>query len=72
MLQNWVPEVAGVNSVREYLFVGLLLLAGFIVIKWNLRDAKTHRWNVSDDKNRIGFALLSLVFIAGSIVLLWH
>lgn len=58
--------------MRVYLFGILVVLAACIVIKWQLRDPKTNRWKVSDDKNRIGFALLSLVFIAASIILLWR
>lgn len=55
--------------MRDYLFWGLLLLGTFIQIKWNLWDTKAHRWELSDDKNRVGFALFSLVFIAAALVL---
>ncbi|MCY1224487.1 hypothetical protein D9M68_524860 [compost metagenome] len=57
--------------MRGYLFGILLLLAAFIVIKWELRDPETNRWKVSAGENRIGFALLSLVFIAASVLLFW-
>lgn len=55
--------------MRDYLFWGLLLLGTFIQIKWNLRDTKAHRRELSDDKNSVGFALFSLVFIAAALVL---
>lgn len=38
---------------------------------WQLRDPATNGWRLASGENRIGFALLSLVFIAASVLLFW-
>lgn len=56
--------------MRGYLFGILVVLAAFIVSKCELRDRERNRWRLSSGENRIGFALLSAIFIAASALLL--
>lgn len=57
--------------MRNFLFVAFLISVPIIIMKWNLIDAKTHRWNLSDSTTRVGFTLLSLVFLLSLVLLFW-
>ncbi len=58
--------------MREYLIIALFISVPIIVMKWNLIDAKMHRWNLSDNKNRVGVALFSLVFLLFVALTMWR
>lgn len=47
-----------------YVFLMLIVLGIFIAWKWDLTDPATWRPSESNEENRLGFALFSLVFIA--------
>ena len=49
--------------MRTYVFYALMAAAAFIRWKWKLVDPNTHRPKDSNDENRVGYALLSFVFI---------
>ena len=57
--------------MRNFLFIALLISVPIIIMKWNLVDAKAHRWNRSDSNTRVGFTLLSLVFLLFFALLIW-
>lgn len=57
--------------MRNYLLLAILISVLLIVMKWNLVDTKTHRWILSDRKNRAGFGLLSLAIFLFFALLIW-
>lgn len=53
--------------MRTYVFYALMAAAAFISWKWKLVDPNSHRLKASNDENRVGYALLSFVFIGIAI-----
>jgi hypothetical protein len=48
-----------------YVLLAVILLSALIIIKWDLKDPSIHRWRTSNEENRIGYALLTFVMVAG-------
>ncbi|MGX5668177.1 hypothetical protein ACWKW9_19625 [Rhizobium daejeonense] len=57
--------------LKTYLFYACMFLIVVIVLKWDLIDPKTLRLKLSDEGNRIGYALLGIVFLAVIIINVW-
>ncbi len=56
-------------AVRSYAFYAIMLLGMIVVIKYDLRDTKTHRWRVSTEENKLGYFLLVFLFVCAVLTL---
>jgi hypothetical protein len=54
--------------MRLYVLLATLVLLLAIVWKWRLIDPRTNRLQTSNDENRVGYALITLVAIGWLIV----
>jgi hypothetical protein len=46
-----------------------MLLAMIVVVKYDLRDTKTHRWRVSTEENKQGYFLLVFLLVCAVLTL---
>ena len=49
-----------------------MILGMIVVIKYDLRDTKTHRWRVSTEENKLGYFLLVFLFVGAILTLFVH
>lgn len=55
--------------MRSYAFYAIMLLAMIVVVKYDLRDTKTHRWRVSTEENKLGYFLLVFLLVCAVLTL---
>lgn len=58
--------------MRTYVFYAIMILGMIVVIKYDLRDTKTHRWRVSTEENKLGYFLLVFLFVGAILTLFVH
>lgn len=58
--------------MRTYVFYAIMFLGMIVVIKYDLRDTKTHRWRVSTEENKLGYFLLVFLFVGAILTLFVH
>lgn len=58
--------------MRTYVFYAIMILGMIVVIKYDLRDTKTHRWRVSTEENKLGYFLLVFLFVCAILTLFVH
>jgi len=49
-----------------------MLLAMIVVVKYDLRDTKTHRLRVSTEENKLGYFLLVFLIVCAVLTLFVH
>lgn len=55
--------------MRSYVFYAIMILAMIVVVKYDLRDTKTHRWRVSTEENKLGYFLLVFLVVFAVLTL---
>lgn len=58
--------------MRTYVFYAIMIVGMIVVIKYDLRDTKTHRWRVSTEENKLGYFLLVFLFVCAILTLFVH
>ncbi|MBU3961775.1 MAG: hypothetical protein KJ670_15365 [Alphaproteobacteria bacterium] len=58
--------------MRSYAFYATMLLAMIVVVKYDLRDTKTHRLRVSTEENKLGYFLLVFLIVCAVLTLFVH
>lgn len=55
--------------MRSYVFYAIMIVAMIVVVKYDLRDTKTHRWRVSTEENKLGYFLLVFLVVCAVLTL---
>lgn len=55
--------------MRSYVFYAIMIVAMIVVVKYDLRDTKTHRWRVSTEENKLGYFLLVFLLVCAVLTL---
>lgn len=49
--------------MRTFVFYAIMILGMIVVIRYDLRDTKTHRWRLPTEENKLGYVLLVFLVV---------